>query len=105
MSCLFDGLKYADSPAVPTRKRPGSKLAGRNHLPPLVGGDSVPEDQYGEDDREELSRRGDRRAHQRVEVGDGEVDEVLPQGGGHRQPQHCSLRKTKVVVFPVRMPG
>lgn len=46
---------------------------------------------HGEDYREELSGRADRRADERVEAGDSEVNEILARGGRHGQAQHVAL--------------
>lgn len=50
---------------------------------------SVQED--GAHDGEELAGGGDRRAHQRVKVADGVVDEVLAERGRQREAQHVRL--------------
>ena len=45
----------------------------------------------GAHDGEELAGGGDRRAHQRVKVADGVVDEVLAERGRQREAQHVRL--------------
>jgi len=63
--------------------------------PPLMNCDRVTEHDHGEDYREELPGRADCRAHERTKASDGEVDEVLPQGGRQRQAQHVALMMQK----------
>lgn len=49
------------------------------------------EKDHREDYREELAGRADRRAHERVEAGDGKVGKVLAGGGRQREAQHVKL--------------
>lgn len=63
--------------------------------PPLVGLDGMAEEEHREHDREELAGGADRRAHERVEAGDGEVDEVLARRGRQGQAQHVALTRRK----------
>lgn len=59
------------------------------------------EKDHGEDDGEELPGGADGGAHERVEAGDGEIDEVLAGGGRQRQAQHVALpeKRARCVCF------
>lgn len=48
-------------------------------------------DQHRKHDGEELSRRGNGCAHQRVEVADGEIDKVLAERRRQGETQHRTL--------------
>ena len=57
------------------------------------------EEEDGEDNREELSRGGDGGAHERVEVADRQVDEVLPESCGQREAQDGTLRRNTTFIY------
>lgn len=75
------------------RPRQGREGAQNTYVysPPLLGGDRVAVQEDRAHDGEELPGGGNRRAHQRVKVADGVVDEVLAQGGCEREAQHVAL--------------
>ena len=72
--------------ALPQRHKQAS-----THSPPLLRPDGVAVNNHRKDDGEELSGRGNRGHHQRVERGDGVVDEVLPGSGRQREDQEVAL--------------
>lgn len=57
------------------------------------------EKENGEDNREELPRRADCRADERIEAGDRKVDKVLARGGCQGQAQHVALPGKKCGII------
>mmetsp|Transcript_39598 Transcript_39598/g.118871 ORF Transcript_39598/g.118871 Transcript_39598/m.118871 type:complete len:260 (+) Transcript_39598:459-1238(+) len=60
----------------------------QGHARPPLGAQLVSLGEDAQQDRKDLSRRGDRRAHQRIEVRNGVKDEGLSHGAASREPHH-----------------